>query len=825
MLRVQLPNASLTSQLSVSELISNGFQTSADANVDVYHFCLGTSSTTSNNSSSSGGTANNAEQGTLFHVGRKYADVEFTNEKSVSRKHCRVRIISSNGASGSKDSILSPKSRKNKDHPSYHHEPSVPSTEEERNECESTTDGIIFILEDLGSKFGTRIYYEKSHDVIAATTTASTSTDPNASDENDETDDEQFPSQGQQSSSLPSLLNFDMDSHTMKTVEKNGHLILHCLSSYQQTSISPSPLKSVLVQCGSAYFTISRIPMEFCTSRISASSKKKLESVAPYIGAVVTNVVHPKTMTHLIAPDQMSSAKNISAWIMNVPVVTEDYVYAIADRKQGNDPMPKVEDYICQKVESEFTFDDPKSKTAQLSVKDRQNILSGYKILNLNDSHPEIENMCKCAGAIVVQLYRKWKGKLDVKFWQNQKFFEELKMKQEKDGLELVWLDPGNATKFKKGKDYLAKMTQDGLVRLSCIDMFEGAAKAIQDVNDLVDLDGKPVMRNVTFVEMKSDAHANQSIRELSTEEVATVQAHQSPHDINLSLDARAAVCQNQEDMAVEYPVPSHSNDVHLPKNNASRKRKVTSQEESVMNDASFDHDAEENEDTVNIDHSCDWQSSRNKTSKRSKRDTQTSLGWMNSQNRQSHQDEHDIDEEIDEESSGLKTANEPKVRRMQLVQVLDGWMVTAPSGKERSKLKRSVHEMNEIGEENARDAADTIRMNLIVRTKAEVEAIRVSRLKNTKKRGSKDFKRFVKNSIIPGIKEHTFSGIHLVSVSANESDRRRELEEEEANLERQQRAADDLFNEGGLLRIGDGSIRNFFKGPTTNNSRRRRLN
>ena len=825
MLRVQLPNAAtLTSQLSASELISNGFQTSADANVDMYHFCLGTSSS-NNNSSSSSGTANNAEQGTLFHVGRKYADVEFTNEKSVSRKHCRVRIISSNGASGSKDAILSPKSRKNKDHPSYHHEPSFPSTEEERNACESTTDGIIFILEDLGSKFGTRIYYEKSHDVIAAAaTSASTPTDPNASDENDETDDEQFPSQGQQSSSLPSVLNLDMDSYTMKTVEKNGHLILHCLSSYQQTSISPPPLKNVVVQCGSAYFTISRIPMEFCTSRISASSKKKLESVAPYIGAIVTNVVHPKTMTHLVAPDQMSSAKNISAWIMNVPVVTEAYVYAIADRKQGSDPMPKVEDYICQKVESEFTFDDPKSKTAQLSVVDRQKILSGYKILNLNDSHPEIENMCKCAGATVVQLYRKSKGKADVKFWQNQKFFEELKIEQEKDGLELVWLDPGNATKFKKGKDYLAKMAEDGLVRLSCIDMFEGAAKAIQDVNDLIDLDGKPVMRNHTFVEMKNDANAKESIRELSTEEVETVQAHQSPHDINHSLNAQAAVCQNQEDMVVESSVPSHSNDVHLSKSNASRKRKATFQEELAMNDASFDHHVEENEDTDNIDHSCDWQSSRNKTSKKSKRDTQMSLGWMSSQNRQSHQDEDAIDEEIDEENSGLRTTSEPEARRMQLVQASDGWMVTAPSGKERYKLKRSVHEMNELGEENARDAADTIRMNLIVRTKAEVEAIRVSGLKNTKKRGSKDFKRFVKNSIIPGIKEHTFSGIQLVSVSANESDRRRELEEEEANLERQQRAADDLFSEGGL-RIGGGSIRNFFKGPVTNSSRRRRLN
>lgn len=540
----------------------------------------------------------------------------------------------------------------------------------------------------------------------------------------------------------------------------------------------------------------------------------------------MANHVHPETMTHLIAPDQMSSAKNISAWIMNVPVVTEDYVHAIADRKQGSDPMPNVDDYICQKVESEFTFDDPQTKTAQLSIADRRKILSGYKILNMNDSHPEIENMCTCAGATVVKLYNKLKGKVDVKFWQNREFFVELKTEQEKDGLEVVWLDPGNATKFKKGKDYLAKMAEDGLVRLSCIDMFEGAAKAIQDVNDLIDIDGRPIVRNPPSVDLKNDTITKQPVMELedpptreSAEHAVMDQAQQPFHDTS------ASECQHQEETAIGSSIPSNSNESHESQTDSSRKRKASSPEISVINDESFEHHDAENDDADDANYTHSWQSSRNsKSSKRSKRDSQKSLGWMNSQNFPSHQDDQDVDEVVDEEDPGLKIAKKFKPRSMQLAQGSDGWMVTAPSGKERSKLKRSIDEMNKLGEENARDAADTVRMKLVVRSKAEVQAIRASRAKNTKRHGSKDFKRFMKNSIIPGIKEHTFSGIKLVSVSAKESDRRKELEEEEASLERQQRAADDLFSEGGS-RIGSGSIRSFFKGPAASTSRRRRLN
>lgn len=835
MLRVQLSSSSLTSQLSASELISNGSIVSSTEDAkDVYHFCLGT--TSQHNTSGS-----NAGNGILFRVGRKDADVEFTNEKSVSRQHCRVRIVSSAASTSSAtaiDGMLSPtkKSRKRKDSHSIDHPQlnthASPSTEDERNACESTSDGIILVLEDLGSKFGTRIYYDKSHD---STANKATLKDNNASDddtENDETDDEQFPtsSQIQQSSSVPSLLNFDTDSHTMKTVEKNGHLILHCLSlrdnwnHERQSAIAPL---SVVVQCGSAHFTISRVPMEFCTSRISATSKKKLESIAPSIGATMTNFVNPHTMTHLIAPDQMSSAKNISAWIMNVPVVTEEYVYALADRKKGNDPMPNVEDYTCQKVESEFMFDDPERKTAQLSVADRQKILSGYKILNLNDSHPEIENMCKCAGASVVHLYKKVNGKVDVKFWQNREFFEGLKMEQEKDSLELVWLDPGNATKLKKGKDYLVKMTKDGPVRLSCIDMFQGAAKAIQDVNDLIDIDGRPIVRNPPPLDLKNDRPAKQLVMELKdlqrdddTNDVIMDQVQQNMSTANHSLDLHESVI--QKEMPVDSSIPSRSDDVNELRNDSSRKRKSSSQKGSDINDLSFDNHDEENEDRDNNDHSQMWQSSRNsKLSKRSKRDSQKSIGWIHSQNHQSNQDDHNDDEEQDEQVTETKTTTEPKARKTQLAQASDGWMVAAPSGKDRSKLKRSVGEMNELGEENAREAADTIRMKLVVRSKAEVETIRTSRKKNTKRNGSKDFKRFVKNSIIPGNKEHSFSGISLISVSANESHRRRELEEEEASLEKQQRAADDLFHEGGS-RMGGGSIRSFFKTTATSNSRGR---
>ena len=76
-------------------------------------------------------TAKHRTGNVLLQIGRKDSDVTFSdsNEKSVSRKHCCIRLISSSEEEG-----LGAKYR----------------NEKEERACQNSEDGLIVVLEDLG---------------------------------------------------------------------------------------------------------------------------------------------------------------------------------------------------------------------------------------------------------------------------------------------------------------------------------------------------------------------------------------------------------------------------------------------------------------------------------------------------------------------------------------------------------------------------------------------------------------------------------------------------------------------------------------------------
>ena len=85
-------------------------------------------------------TASQHRDGILLHVGRKGSDLPYQNEKSVSRSHCRLRLLSLDVREQSQ----------NKNDNSDRNIPTYPRTAEEKKACEDAVDHLAIAIEDLG---------------------------------------------------------------------------------------------------------------------------------------------------------------------------------------------------------------------------------------------------------------------------------------------------------------------------------------------------------------------------------------------------------------------------------------------------------------------------------------------------------------------------------------------------------------------------------------------------------------------------------------------------------------------------------------------------
>jgi hypothetical protein len=104
-------------------------------------------------------TASHHRQGTLLQVGRKNSDLAFPNEKSLSRTHCRLRLISLNGKSpndndndnaNNSDDATEEEDNGDENDKDNVNKPLGPGNEEERKACEESIDGLAIMLDDLG---------------------------------------------------------------------------------------------------------------------------------------------------------------------------------------------------------------------------------------------------------------------------------------------------------------------------------------------------------------------------------------------------------------------------------------------------------------------------------------------------------------------------------------------------------------------------------------------------------------------------------------------------------------------------------------------------
>jgi len=647
------------------------------------------------------------------------------------------------------------------------------------------------------SKFGTKVHIEKENKDSVVNNKVS-----NEDTTDDETDDEGAGISAPASSQMSAAVSIHLQNAdcTTKTVVKNNRIILSSLSIRANQKSD----RCVIVEVGNAYFKITRIPLEFCLSRLTSKQKKELEGEGSRIGANITTTFDNDTITYLVAPDKSTTAKSISAWALNVPTVTVDFISALVARTNSEDPLPNPGDYESPPAELNIENDAVPAK--------RKCILGAYKVLSLVVSEGEM--LCRCTGANIVPLYtEEGSAKSDMKIWQNDEFWADLETKQKEDGMVVVWLDSASKRK-KKEKDYLVKkmkeQVQNGGFSISCINQ-NGCAHAISSGEYLSDVAGNELVPlNVPDVVQTPGSETGkptESQMSSKTNEVAR-------DELSGNSSQKSSAPAVSEDHPMEDEVVEPGDD-DVP----AGVEPVT--ESEIDQSSSKEGRKARKEKQTNQETQSTWiQSSKSskQISQESQIESQKSA-WMSSSRRQRKEDEHeatgtnDVEIQGDEIEEIVEDGNTSGKRKTKLRQTNDGWLCAAPQGKKRREFKRSRAELSAMGEVEFSDPAVTdVCSGLIVRSEEDIEKMKKAQeaqSRSTTNGNVKNFKKFKKNSIISGARMHSISQIRLVSVLPKESERQKELQAMHSEMERDQRAADMLFeNDGG--KKGKG-IRNYF--------------
>ena len=612
-----------------------------------------------------------------------------------------------------------------------------------------------------------------------------------------------------------------------KKVEKNGSIILPSLSLPQDddTELDQESLTAI-IQCGHVKFQVTRVPLNFCISRVSQAEKKKIVTLAPSLGARVTTLVH-KSSTHLITAERTCTAKAISAWALSIPMCTPSFVEALSDRKGVDCPLPCVESYLA---EGDLKVTEPENASGEPN-----SILKNYTILSLMES--EAEMMCTCAGATIKKLYL-----TEMKSWQQDDFFDNLVKENEDKGSILCWLDC-TSRKVKKGKSYLQKkmkMAKETGFGLRCISQ-KGIAKAISSLVSLSDVDGielKIERTNHVQLETSNDL---QTINDVKCDEKKSMNVNND--NIEQQVNQKSLSSKNlntiSEDNEIIDEIMSNNDSPKLQEKNSNENKEILSHSKKLgestpeQNENNFNFSEQSQPKDKQNDNGSGWISVSQKRPKKNEwvsrskppnkkrnrgEESQSSAGcWMSSHKSRSQRrevsDNNIYQPGLEELEDIDKISNEGK-KKMSLPAAKDGWLV-APKGKARSKYMRKVTEIVN-DQEVIVESAQTETCNLVVSKSKPVNQI--SNVSNNNIT-TKDFKRFRKNSIIPGARMHSITQIQFVSLLPKESERQKALELSQIELDREQSAADELFADNtGRKKQG---IRAFLT-PSSRSSRRR---
>ncbi|KAL3797401.1 hypothetical protein HJC23_010527 [Cyclotella cryptica] len=331
------------------------------------HACLATAQTNETATSSSqsatqttSGTSLAPDQyetsGEILTVGRKNCTVTL-DDKCVSRRHASIRLLSNDHP---RHEMLQSQSQSMGGMVEF----GRPESREEIAACSTSNTGVICVVRDCGSKFGT--FVSVREDLIKFLKD-NDNHHVHSNDDGDETGEETEDDAGGEGKSMNvvdltekqcravrMLLNDNEndndDNHQPNAslpkfhkLEPNSSTILLPLS--HSTDTQTAHVTILFGPQGSGIHLVLH-PLQFTFSRLSTKDQHRLLSRLHTIGATHSPQWDVRTSTHLITKEAKATAKHIMAWACRKPAVTEDYVLALLTRHHVRDALPNEEDYI-----------------------------------------------------------------------------------------------------------------------------------------------------------------------------------------------------------------------------------------------------------------------------------------------------------------------------------------------------------------------------------------------------------------------------------------------------------------------------------------------
>ena len=484
----------------------------------------------------------------------------------------------------------------------------------------------------------------------------------------------------------------------------------------------------------------------------------------------------PRT-TYMIAPQREAVTKQLIAHNLGIPMASMEFLGAMLQRKEPSDSWPKTEDH-------EPVSDDETMQGFWAQTQSSRMLESCTLLTTSEKAHKECEYLVQSAGGTVVPIF-------SLKDKEAQPVIQQLlDDPAKKDGLFAisssrkkkiaVWIDKQGIPHVKL-KELVAAMTQEKQLtgeNGQIIGRKKVAETASKGDKDEVVSPEKQSEANVAMKESMEE-EVDDSKNESSKEKRGAGKSKRKPDDVVEDLgeqdpsehreskrprsnesgrgSSRAAQCQSERDMDILPPVEEEH----------SKLNDTAASEESQNNlQVGNDDDDDDDKEVVQCNRSKKEGQKRVAKPEKSKATTNTGV------------------KQREMKGTGLKKLETTK----------DGWLVCAPKSAvlRQAYLKPRSQMLEDLPDDVTAPAiAETIVMPGLIHRQYDPNHSSIASV-GAKSKGGKDFKKFRKNLIT-----QCKSRIELRSEVPKETQKQKELEEQQRQIDAQAELADELFNIG----------------------------
>jgi len=696
----------------------------------------------------------------LLTVGRKNCDINFENDKSVSRRHCRLRIMADpaqcrNDESNEQDCVYAAK------------------TDEEIAACQSSDCGVVILAEDMGSKFGTFVVEKKK---------PGTDTNKNkAKGDNSDTDvttDDEAP---QHSSLPPSSFSQGIDGTEFdaRKLEPKDAYVLKSLSHIRSdnTAIDQEGCNSIIVRVGvsGSAIRITRLNLVLCCSRCDKSVLSNMIARSHLIGAKILTSWDSKRCSHLICPQRLGTAKVFAAWASRLPIVHPSFFEALLERK-SDDLFPDEHKYA------------PPGEciTDNLDQDAPRDIFRNCHFISLVED--EIENLVRAAGGLIFEAHA----------MDDETFFDSEWINEWKENTETE----------KRGK----KRSSSVISPLGFIESVLSKRKQKKRMqfllkNGVTPIGQKEVASSITQLKPLKEQNQPEDTNENMRRDSGTVQSEEKPSP---PVETRDESFQSEKS--------THDEESRKEKTTKKNVNQINEQTSSVTSDR-VDHFENMKLATI-VEKAKDTSEDMIEGTEQFPRPDQAEPDKICSPSQHATTESNNFPGASDVDDSVTKT----RKRKRLLEKPNGWMVSAPSNDRSAYRTMINTDENNNSFSTTLESAQTEKRGNLVVRSKQDILNIRQQQSfrhpRNNSSSGP-NFKRFKKNRIICARARSLSRSIKLRSVLPKESQKQIQLQLTQQELDRTQREADLLFADrlggGGL---GSHGIKRFFSKSQSSSSR-----